>query len=99
MKRLLPLTFFAALVASMPPGTAQAETAVLAGGCFWCVESDLEKLPGVRDVVSGYAGGETQNPTYKDYDRAVTGRSSGSISTRTRSVTPNLSGSSCAPSM
>lgn len=69
MKRLLPLTFFAALVASMPPGTAQAETAVLAGGCFWCVESDLEKLPGVRDVVSGYAGGETQNPTYKDYDR------------------------------
>ncbi|WP_208981359.1 peptide-methionine (S)-S-oxide reductase MsrA [Roseibium alexandrii] len=48
---------------------ANAETAVFAGGCFWCVESDLEQLPGVRDVVSGYAGGTTQNPTYKNYER------------------------------
>ncbi|EFO32802.1 peptide methionine sulfoxide reductase MsrA 2 [Roseibium sp. TrichSKD4] len=49
--------------------TAMAETAVFAGGCFWCVESDLEKVPGVRDVVSGYGGGKTQNPTYKNYER------------------------------
>lgn len=41
--------------------------AVLAGGCFWCVESDLQKYTGVIDVVSGYAGGTGENPTYKDY--------------------------------
>lgn len=42
-------------------------TALLANGCFWCVEHDLAKVPGVIDVVSGYAGGSTNNPTYKDY--------------------------------
>jgi len=42
-------------------------TAILAGGCFWCVESDFAKLPGVRDVVSGYSGGRTANPTYENY--------------------------------
>jgi len=69
MKRLLPLSFAALLLGAVPVIPAQAETAILAGGCFWCVESDLEKLPGVREVISGYAGGETQNPTYKTYDR------------------------------
>ncbi|MEO1251423.1 MAG: peptide-methionine (S)-S-oxide reductase MsrA [Pseudomonadota bacterium] len=44
------------------------ETAVYAGGCFWCVEADLEKLDGVGDVVSGYAGGESQNPTYRNHE-------------------------------
>jgi peptide methionine sulfoxide reductase msrA/msrB len=43
------------------------KTAVLAGGCFWCVESDLEKGPGVVDVIAGYTGGRTPNPTYKTY--------------------------------
>lgn len=47
---------------------AKADTAVFAGGCFWCVEADLQKLPGVRDVISGYAGGRTRNPTYKTYE-------------------------------
>ena len=42
-------------------------TAILAGGCFWCVESDFEKLDGVLDVVSGYSGGTTVNPNYKNY--------------------------------
>jgi peptide-methionine (S)-S-oxide reductase len=69
MKRLLPLTLFATLASAAPFMPAQAETAILAGGCFWCVESDLEKLPGVRDVMSGYGGGSTQNPTYKNYER------------------------------
>ncbi len=41
--------------------------AVLAGGCFWCVEADLKKLAGVREVISGYAGGTEDNPTYKNY--------------------------------
>ncbi|MEX0932689.1 MAG: peptide-methionine (R)-S-oxide reductase MsrB [Candidatus Pacearchaeota archaeon] len=43
------------------------EEAVFAGGCFWCVESDFEKLPGVMDVVSGYSGGSNKNPTYQNY--------------------------------
>ncbi|MDR9828055.1 peptide-methionine (R)-S-oxide reductase MsrB [Vibrio sp. FNV 38] len=49
------------------------EIATLAGGCFWCTESDLEKLPGVIDVVSGYAGGELENPTYKQVSSGKTG--------------------------
>lgn len=40
---------------------------ILAGGCFWCVESDLEKLDGVIEVVSGYTGGKSTNPTYENY--------------------------------
>jgi peptide-methionine (S)-S-oxide reductase len=47
--------------------TAAAEdiqTAIVAGGCFWCVESDFEKVSGVKEVVSGYTGGTTANPTY-----------------------------------
>jgi peptide methionine sulfoxide reductase msrA/msrB len=47
--------------------TILLKTTLVAGGCFWCVEADLEKLPGVVGVVSGYAGGEAQNPTYENY--------------------------------
>jgi peptide methionine sulfoxide reductase msrA/msrB len=43
------------------------KTAVLAGGCFWCVESDFEKVPGVVEAISGYTGGRGENPTYEDY--------------------------------
>lgn len=43
------------------------QTALVAGGCFWCVEADLEKTRGVISVVSGYAGGSTENPTYRNY--------------------------------
>jgi peptide methionine sulfoxide reductase msrA/msrB len=46
---------------------AARKTALVAGGCFWCVESDLEKLPGVREAVSGYAGGTSENPRYENY--------------------------------
>jgi peptide-methionine (S)-S-oxide reductase len=53
---------------------AQAtETAVVAGGCFWCVEADFEKVEGVREVVSGYTGGTVANPTYKEVTRGGTG--------------------------
>jgi peptide-methionine (S)-S-oxide reductase len=44
--------------------TASAEKAYFAGGCFWCMESDFEKLPGVLDVISGFTGGTLKNPTY-----------------------------------
>jgi peptide methionine sulfoxide reductase msrA/msrB len=43
------------------------QTATLAGGCFWCVESDFRKVPGVVQVVSGYAGGHGASPTYENY--------------------------------
>jgi len=46
------------------------QTVLVAGGCFWCVEADLEKTPGVMSVVSGYAGGTTDNPTYQTYKSA-----------------------------
>lgn len=49
------------------------EVATLAGGCFWCTESDLEKLPGVVDVVSGYSGGELESPTYKQVSSGKSG--------------------------
>ena len=42
-----------------------ADTAVLAGGCFWCMEKDFEALDGVTDVVSGFTGGTAENPTYR----------------------------------
>lgn len=48
-------------------------TAVFAGGCFWCVESDFEKYPGVVDAVSGYTGGKTTNPTYEEVSYKETG--------------------------
>ncbi len=55
--------------------TAQAETDVLtvAGGCFWCVEADFEKVRGVKEVVSGFTGGRVENPTYKQVVRGGTG--------------------------
>lgn len=43
---------------------AAADTTLLAGGCFWCMESDFEKLEGVTDVISGFTGGTLKNPTY-----------------------------------
>ncbi len=44
--------------------SAMADKTILAGGCFWCMESDFEKLDGVTDVVSGFTGGTLKNPTY-----------------------------------
>ncbi len=49
------------------------KTAILAGGCFWCVESDFERVPGVIEAVSGFAGGTLVNPTYKQVVRGGTG--------------------------
>lgn len=54
------------LISSLLFGTStvMADKAILAGGCFWCMESDFEKHPGVIDVVSGFTGGTLKNPTY-----------------------------------
>ena len=51
----------------------QKDKAYFAGGCFWCVEESFEKLNGVEEVISGYSGGTTQNPTYKEVTYGKTG--------------------------
>lgn len=51
----------------------KTEKATLGGGCFWCVEAVYEQLPGVLSVTSGYAGGQTENPTYEDICTGKTG--------------------------
>ncbi|MEO1734142.1 MAG: peptide-methionine (S)-S-oxide reductase MsrA [Pseudomonadota bacterium] len=62
------------LVAQSKPGYTQStETLTVAGGCFWCVEADFEKVAGVIEAVSGYTGGTTENPTYKQVTRGGTG--------------------------
>lgn len=72
MKKIL-LSMMLSLAASW--NIAMAETAIFAGGCFWCSESDFEKVEGVQDVVSGYIGGHINNPTYEQ----VSGGKSGHI--------------------
>ncbi|EQA38209.1 peptide-methionine (S)-S-oxide reductase [Leptospira inadai serovar Lyme str. 10] len=52
---------------------ARLETAIFAGGCFWCMEGPFEKLPGVISVVSGYSGGKEKNPSYEDVGYGRTG--------------------------
>lgn len=52
-------------VQASPSSAGGSETLTVAGGCFWCVEADFEKVEGVTEAVSGYAGGKTDNPTYK----------------------------------
>jgi peptide-methionine (S)-S-oxide reductase len=76
--RLKPLLLAGAILLGYVAqcGLAQAqqtETAIVAGGCFWCVEADFEKVRGVREVVSGYTGGTVANPTYRQVTRGGTG--------------------------
>ncbi|HDZ83079.1 MAG TPA: peptide-methionine (S)-S-oxide reductase [Roseobacter sp.] len=52
---------------------AGSETLLVAGGCFWCVESDFESVKGVKEVISGFAGGTVKNPTYKQVTAGGTG--------------------------
>jgi peptide-methionine (S)-S-oxide reductase len=53
--------------------TVETQTAIFAGGCFWCVESDFEKLPGVLSAESGYTGGHVANPEYEQVSGGKTG--------------------------
>jgi peptide-methionine (S)-S-oxide reductase len=62
MKNTLVFFLLIGLLSSV--SNAAAEKTVLAGGCFWCMEADFEKLEGVIDVVSGFTGGTVENPTY-----------------------------------
>ena len=72
-RRLAVLT---ALLLAPVLGTAQAQelkTATFAGGCFWCVESDFDRVPGVVETVSGYTGGILPNPSYEQVTAGETG--------------------------
>jgi peptide-methionine (S)-S-oxide reductase len=53
--------------------SAKEQEVVVAAGCFWCVEEIYEALPGVTEAISGYAGGEEKNPTYKQVSAGKTG--------------------------
>lgn len=70
MKKFVLALGLTALTAAAQAATA---TAVFAGGCFWCTESDFEKLPGVVAAESGYTGGKTANPTYEAVSAGHTG--------------------------
>ena len=74
MKKQL-LALLATLVGSLALSAAHAATAtaIFAGGCFWCVEKDFEKLPGVTEVESGYTAGKIANPTYQQVGAGGTG--------------------------
>ena len=56
-----------------PPALKGYKTAVFAGGCFWCVEAGFEKVPGVKEAISGYSGGVEKNPTYYQVGSGKTG--------------------------
>ena len=58
---------------TMDKSTHATDTATLGGGCFWCTEALFQMLPGVKSIASGYAGGKTENPTYKDVCTGETG--------------------------
>lgn len=67
---LFALPVFAAEAPRVPPGDS---VAIFAGGCFWCVESDFDKVEGVVATISGYTGGKTANPTYEEVSSGTTG--------------------------
>jgi peptide-methionine (S)-S-oxide reductase len=85
MNRLVLLAYLFLALASAGYGTAaqpkppaqpqpmQSATAIFAGGCFWCLEADFEKLPGVAKAESGYTGGDLKNPTYEQVSHGGTG--------------------------
>ena len=62
-----------ALLALPNAAWAGQATAVFAGGCFWCLEHDLEHLPGVIEATSGYSGGQLERPTYRQVSSETTG--------------------------
>jgi len=70
---ILGLALLAAPILGTSADAAERRSIVLAGGCFWCIEADFEKIKGVKGVVSGYSGGSVANPTYKQVVKGGTG--------------------------
>ena len=74
MTRLLALLLvLCSLLLPLAPAQAAVEEAVFAGGCFWCLEHDLEPLPGVLEAESGYSGGTVKRPSYHQVSAGGTG--------------------------
>ena len=79
MSRFMPFVAASMLALAMPQGILATTTgdglavATFAGGCFWCVESDFDRVPGVVKTVSGYTGGTVENPTYEQVTAGGTG--------------------------
>ena len=82
MRRTLTVMVLAGVAASCSsaatseapkPGNGVRAQAVFAGGCFWCTESDFDKIPGVLSTISGYTGGKLRSPTYKQVSAGGTG--------------------------
>src|SRR3990167_4853450 len=67
---VFPILFFAQ---SNSSAQIRYEKAIFAGGCFWCMEAPFEKLEGVAEVISGYSGGQKENPTYEEVSSGGTG--------------------------
>ena len=68
LRRLIVFSIVLQLLIACPlQAFAESEEAIFAGGCFWCLEHDLEKLDGVVSAESGYSGGDLINPTYQDH--------------------------------
>ena len=70
MRKSFASLALATVIAAYSAGQALAktETAIFAGGCFWCVESNFDKVKGVSETISGYAGGTIKNPTYRNHE-------------------------------
>lgn len=83
MTKIVMLVVFNVVLAGylLPSNSALAEdqasgkttVAIFAGGCFWCMEPPFDALPGVISTISGYTGGQSENPTYKDVSNGKTG--------------------------
>lgn len=73
LRFLLGLTLGLITLWPTSPALAESQTVTLAGGCFWCVEADFDKLPGVLETTSGYTGGTVKDPTYKQVSAGQTG--------------------------
>ncbi len=73
MRALPALLAAAALASTAVHAQGPTEVATFAGGCFWCVEADFDKVPGVISTTSGYTGGTLHNPTYRQVTTKTTG--------------------------
>ena len=73
MKKLLSISLLLALLFVPAIARAESREATFAAGCFWCMEAIFDRVPGVTNVVSGFAGGKTANPTYGEVSGGETG--------------------------
>lgn len=73
MNTFLILTILLFAMTDLDNNTDETETAVFGAGCFWCVEAIYERVSGVKSVVSGYAGGHVEDPTYRQVTSGTTG--------------------------